>query len=410
MLSVVLGGAVALGCFATTGTRLGISEATLSALSFATAAVFVAIGIATFVARRPDGSPGQGLLLITLLIAVTGWVSLALNGYSILTYLNPAVSLGILPALVVITQRSGATREQIQALVFRCAAGVVYVSLALAVVAPSIAFGTTNQDARRLSLGPLTHRLSGVAGHPNFLAFVALVVLVISLTTEVRRRAIHIASALATLALTEARNAFLSLAILLLVLFIMNGRRRLLRATLVAPVAAVVLILGQEWLQDDTSTLTSDVATNGRFRVWDLVFTYFPERPIYGWGPVAFRESSDSPLLQANLAHAHNQLLEALAEGGLVGLALMLALTICLAKIAFRHRSHPLYTGTLVILLASYTTQIFLSPHMWGANIGMVPALLVLPIFLSAGRDHTSPDQSGRPSDGAHILAGSPTG
>ncbi|MGT2461422.1 O-antigen ligase family protein [Sinomonas atrocyanea] len=389
-LCIVIGGAVFAGCAVTVAPRLGIGQDVAANVAFVVACVIVAVSFATGIARRGKADGPDGGMLFTCL-AIAGWllVSFFMNGYSLERYLNPLVSLFIPVAIVVMTRATRASRDHLLQLAFRCTAGIVYVSLTLAVVAPGLAFGTSDQDMRRIVVMGLSERLSGVAGHPNLLAIFAVVLFVMAYSLPVRRKALHLVAGIAVLFLTESRTGLVAFVFAVAVMWVWQNRTPLRILFAVAMVTASTIVLTM-WFDDSSNALTSDVETNGRYRVWDLVLGSLPDRLIYGWGPVAFRADSGTPLLEAGLGHAHSQFFQALAEGGIVGFGLLVLLLVQFL-LTGRNALASMYIGLAATVISASFTEVILDSQLWGANIGMVPTLVLFPAFLSARR---SPDPS----------------
>ena len=131
------------------------------------------------------------------------------------------------------------------------------------------------------------------------------------------------------------------------------------------------------------------------FRVWQDGFQMVKENPVFGVGPHHYRIECKKPEFQARSCnmHPHNIYLELASEGGLVGLALMLALAGSLAKAAFtgfsRWRSDGLRLGLLSVVL------IYLWPLIGGpgffANWHMIPFWAAFGWLLAL---HTTPPGS----------------
>ena len=197
---------------------------------------------------------------------------------------------------------------------------VVYASLALAVVAPNVAF----VGNRRLVIGSLHERLAGVTPHPNLLSAVAALGLLLSLHAR-RGRVPAACLSLATIGLAESRGAAAALLACLVIYWLFSGQvaaARLLFATPALLFTGLLLFLvGTESTSVNTSQLTADASSvDSRTHIWELMFAHAGAKPTLGWDHLRSRTKFQrrSPCRRPCL-NAHNQFVQAMVEGGLLG-------------------------------------------------------------------------------------------
>lgn len=126
------------------------------------------------------------------------------------------------------------------------------------------------------------------------------------------------------MAFTFSRGAYLALGAIAVVMCIANIRRLIP----ILIVAFSLLLLMPTSVYERLSTLgnTSDVAIVERFEVWGITMAEFSERPLFGHGLGIENMRVALSSLGFSAPHAHNVFLEFLAEGGIVGLLLLLLL------------------------------------------------------------------------------------
>ncbi|MDP2650807.1 MAG: O-antigen ligase family protein, partial [bacterium] len=155
---------------------------------------------------------------------------------------------------------------------------------------------------------------------------------------------------LATFVFTQTRGAYLGLAVgfLLFTLLLLACLRREKKKLTLGAIGVSTLILisigsifvfkGSGFITGNqilnriavVSDLTNLGAARERYLGWIIAFESFKDRPLFGWGPenydIAFNEhynylaAKDEPWFDSS----HNQLMDVLAEGGIVGLSLYL--------------------------------------------------------------------------------------
>lgn len=177
--------------------------------------------------------------------------------------------------------------------------------------------------------------LSGVAGHPNTLAQIVgltlILALAVALSTRARGAVVLPVVALIPLLWTQSRTsvaaALLAAAALVLLIKLDRWRPWLVGVALLVAVAPPLL-----WLRAG-QFLPVDAIFTGRPIAWAASTMAAAVSPFLGQGPGVmsrefWRALGMSPDDQWQPLHAHNEVLETLAQAGLVGLACLLALTL----------------------------------------------------------------------------------
>jgi len=130
-----------------------------------------------------------------------------------------------------------------------------------------------------------------------------------------------------------SRGAYLALGAIALVMCVAN-LRRLVPIWIVA-CSCVLLLPASVWERLGSMGSSTDVAISDRFHVWGITMQVFLERPLTGHGiglggiwPRLNESGFSAP-------HAHNTFLEFLAEGGVIGLLILLFLLWKLFRIGF---------------------------------------------------------------------------
>lgn len=210
-------------------------------------------------------------------------------------------------------------------------------SLALAVWAYSLVSFTEN--GRQL-LG--FDQLSGATPHPNVLGPFAAFALAVELAPGRRRRsAIGIAAALTVCLLAQSRAGWVC-AVLVLLLWLVSSRSRRVALSLLGYGG---LLAGLGWLVSRAFTgqplipVDLDELLTGRLEVWRISLEPFWQSPLIGDGPQVFDEDfrATHGAIGTVIGQAHNQILETLAEAGLLGL--LAFLTLCVAWLAAARRT-----------------------------------------------------------------------
>jgi O-antigen ligase len=236
-----------------------------------------------------------------------------------------------LPLFVVVLSTVALIHIQALHLVRFITRAYVYCSLLAAVVAPGWAF---NPAPGGVPLGFVSGRLYGVGLHPNYLGFVAvLAILAETASPRARLWYVHVGFALLVLVLAASRGAYLALVASALVYALWSARRRDTGVVTLIAVFGLALVGG--YLIANTRGANT---LNGRTSIWHETMSLWRQSPVLGVGPIP---------------HAHNQVLESLAEGGIVGAIFLLLVIWILFFAALRewHNGFP----TCMAAFAAFT-------------------------------------------------------
>lgn len=380
LLSLSIWTAALSGCALTVMRRAELGSISTTLLMAGTALLIFIFAAAAF-AGGPKDAPNKGLVTIAVLITAVELGYLAQHRAGLTDNAPEVLALAFLPGIVIQIRNSGASKQHLLRLAAHVTTFVVWISVGLSFVAPALAYSHGLSDLRRLNIFGLTLRLSGLTPHPNFLSVTALICIVLVIALRTKFWWASVVVSLAAIGMAESRNAMLTLLVVAAVAWVFSGKTIFGRLVLAAPICFAAILLSGG-LED--SSLTSDIADNGRYRIWDTVLAGFDGNPFAGWGPLAFQPESKSPMLAAGLQHAHNQVLQGIAEGGILGGILAVALLIAIIRIGLKHHTEVLYPSIVTICLMSVFTEPFLTLHLYGLNYAVLPAFLLFVILMSA--------------------------
>lgn len=188
-------------------------------------------------------------------------------------------------------------------------------------------------------------RITGFLGNPNFIAaYLALsfpysFFFLQSLNIKNGRYYLMIFSILCFVAiiLTGSRSGLLGYLAILFIIFIEKSKKYL--ALLLIPVALILTLV--------LSTRDFNSQDN-RLLIWQRGLSAFIQKPLLGWGVENFETAishqytaSDINLRNIRVDKAHNEFLEVLVAGGLLGFACYLALIIFTLMNLWRHHNQP---------------------------------------------------------------------
>ena len=188
---------------------------------------------------------------------------------------------------------------------------------------------------------------ASLGGRNVFGAFLmTLIVLRVSMWAYTRERPpwyvlAGLASALVALLLTFARSPVIGLIGGLIAISISSMRRRGITGRSLRSACAIVVLasplLTQAALRDRLTSL-SPAQASGRSEIWTVAWRFFRERPLFGHGFGSFTTTSRNivedfvtsakygpaqPGAPQPTSSAHNMVLQVLAEGGIVGMAIV---------------------------------------------------------------------------------------
>jgi len=287
----------------------------------ATAILALALAVTLLLASRVSTRSG---LLVAGALGLTVAISSLLGSEGMFVrsaFYLPIVLLGLSAATL--------TQERIMSLVRWACRAFVYGSLIAAVVRPSWAFHAAPGG---ITLLGRTDRLFGVGFHPNYLGFTAVLAVIVE-TSRPRSRfwVGHVAAALVVVALAGSRTAWVALAAVVLIAALAYARRRSVGVTVCAACGLVLIPL---YLAISTHGATVANLDN-RTSIWDQTLSIWRTAPIFGVGPGLYR-GTGSGTGSIVVDQAHNQALQSLAEGGIVGVALFALVVLVLFRAALR--------------------------------------------------------------------------
>ena len=216
--------------------------------------------------------------------------------------------------------------------------------------------------------------------------------------------------ALGGVAFSFSRGAYLSLLLIVLIFCVANIKRR--NILLIGTVAAVVLI-PTSIMSRLFSVGSMDGSITERIGVWGVTLEEIIKHPVFGTGPGIQNLWNTLSANGYSSPHAHNLVLQLLAEGGLIALSLMVFIGWKMFRRSFKMLSHSTETRTMgVVFLAFIGAFIlygmvdfpFLCPKL------MCVFMLVLGISDSVGRVYMEERVEGLSSLGypAHTLRRTP--
>jgi O-antigen ligase len=349
-----------------------------------------------------------GLVLALLAYWLVGMLSLLWNSRSL-----PQLSAIAIPLVILaVAMYGGGPRLALRVLEY-CVVAVCYASLVLAVAYPSAAFpiGPTFEPARLL--GFLTdQRLAGIVRHPNVLALLAAVAILLVATRRGRFWPLHLAAATLVVVLTESRTTagalVGALGVLVLALKITDdeSQARFFRAVAVLIWSFVVLLP----LLAAAGLLS--LTFNGRTAIWDYALSHVDERPLLGFGPGVWADFTAAGDIRIG-SHGHNQFVESIVTLGALGVAVIVLIALLWLRSVSPHRTSG-FKAALTAFSLIWLVAIFESPvSLWGVN--PLSWLLVMLTVASLGLESSpSPSDVGsldgtRPQDRPALSGDTPT-
>lgn len=398
LVAIVALGPIVAQCLTPRPARLGFGEITgvppkiAVFASQATAIGAVALAICLLAANRPHS---RGALIVGGSLAGGAFFSSLLGAESGLVrgvFYLPIVFLGLSTVHM--------ARRRILLLARLSTRAYMYASLLAALVAPSWAFRAAPGG---IALPGLPGRLFGVGFHPNLLGFTAVVAIIVEVTPTRSRFAMwHCAAAFAVIALAGSRMAWVALIAAALVWVLSNARRRSEGAAGFVAAGGLVSVTIYVLLSVDAATVAN---LNNRTPIWHQTISLWQRSPLFGIGPSLYRGAAGSqPGVSIAVDQAHNQILQTLAESGVVGLVFLLVALLALFRAALRDWSAGFSTA-MAVLAAFACLMSSESPlRVTGASHAMyVDIILLLLVF------HRS-FASGAAHSAWHLRAPAPSG
>jgi O-antigen ligase len=357
-------------------------------------------------------STGRGLLdeqpwLALLIVAFLAWATLtAVWAPSSAAALGAVARYGLNGLFFLIVLGAVRTRRDVTYVVSAFLVGAAF-SAAYGIAVPS-ASTTGEADLQRVT---------GTIGDPNEFAAVLVAALPLGVALAAARewprsvRALGIATAglsVAGVLLSVSRGGFISLLVVLVAGAALAGRWRA-KALFVVP---LVILAGVGYLLANPAALTRVTESNGgtgRTDLWQVGWRMVRDRPVLGVGAGNFADASIRYLLQPGRLErsdliadtpkvAHNTYLAILAELGLVGATMFVALAgvaiasgVRATRMFARQRDGPmemLTRGWLTAMAGLLTADAFLSAEfskqLW-LLLALGPALLAVACRSPAG-------------------------
>lgn len=256
----------------------------------------------------------------------------ALGGASLLSALlanSPTFprSAVVLPIIVIGLLLAGHQSKHVPVSLFISSlGGIMWASLALAVIAPQWAFRGMTSTA----VAAFMARLAGVTSHPNSLGGLAALALAISLWPSVsgRVRCLVLPPTLAVLYLSESKTAWVAAITAVLLSWVFRNSKSHRASFKSALLIVIVGMLGTLGILSidagiasiDPKAVESITTLTGRTALWATSLDLWLERPVLGYGQDAWSESWRAQYGYTFAGQAHNQFVQALVQTGLVGL------------------------------------------------------------------------------------------
>lgn len=277
---------------------------------------------------------------------------------------------------------------------------VVGASLAMAVLVPERAFiAASDLGVYDRTLFGLP-RLSGVTPHPNALAGIAVLGLLLEAGhTHGWRltRAIWFVATAGCVLLAQSNTGYIAAAVGLFMLLAARRPAARLLAYGTGIVVLVVYMFAPGALVpaqlEESGYVTS---VSGRAAIWDYALAEWQNHPWTGYGPSMFSPdylATHFPSTLQQATNGHNQVVQTLADSGLFGLAGLVLLAIGLLTCAWRSRRLDAGMSlALVWMLAAFSlTETPLRP----VGLTFVPALVVLGVAAIGSRQASADSTNG---------------
>ncbi|MCP3936158.1 MAG: O-antigen ligase family protein [Actinomycetia bacterium] len=255
---------------------------------------------------------------------------------------------------------------------------------------------------QRIYAGGLTSsRLVGMSVHPNTLAPIAAVTILLLISNGTRRASAHltIAAAALVLVLTESRVMLVALVVARVVLAIGSRRALIVLITLFSSLAVSVAVEDStagvlESISRDPESADA-VTLSGRIKVWDDGLKRRSESTLLGagWASSPAQYATDGVAgTSLNPAHPHNGWIAVYQELGLIGLAASVAIVIGLIGRSTDPRRRALLAFVLIANLGESL--------MWSAQRSLVDFVFMgIIASMSATSGRHWPETTFKPSE-----------
>lgn len=250
-------------------------------------------------------------------------------------------------------------------------------------------------------------RMSGIAGHPNTLGFMTATAMLAFLHLFVNRfpvgRMIYIAVAVIfiSLILTNSRTSLGGMLLMAMLYLALYFRAFVFLSLIgVAGVAFILVSSLSSWdiLPDlmrilsrsgDAEEVTS---LTGRSHIWEQMFLLIEEKPYFGWGHARIAQVliEHRDQIGFSIGQAHNQYLQIMFAGGIVGMFLyalgFVAALVPAFLLSMKERAPFILCVLIYVLFAGLTETIMLSSVANNAYLVFIVCLSSLAVLLQDGR------------------------
>tara|TARA_R110002110_G_scaffold89333_4_gene232851 strand:- start:2079 stop:3389 length:1311 start_codon:yes stop_codon:yes gene_type:complete len=370
-LSLFAGGGVGLP----TGSALILSRVGWFALVSA-----LAVGLLLVRSTGPS-HPQARAVRITLLAVIGSQALSALASGGV-----PTVNV-FLPSVLVAVVLTGFSMPS-----FESATRVAQVAVMLPVGASMLAFlsglawSTVAASGRRVPSPFMDERLTGVLAHPNGLAPLASLGVILAVSRWSRVQVLPLLVSLFVLWGTDTRTMILITPVAVAPIL----ARRLNLPTAIRSVAmffaaGLILTAAGLWLNENGRASDDVLTVNGRTVVWGQAVVYLGESPLFGVGDRAFDIAYRASSGLTYAGQAHNQLFQTMAAEGLVGLVALAALFLAVGRLTLheRVRSAGLSTAIAIVGLGALATESPLRVSRWSSGLFVLSLFLIVTLALN---------------------------
>lgn len=402
-------------------------------------ALMVGLAVAIIIVRLLDRddrapAPGRPLILAFVIYFVT---NVLLNAYfgTVPGIVAPSLYGAIVAIALMMTREQGYANLLVA---IRWTLTLLMVaSLALIPFMPNLVIQPNSLEVR---LPVITFRLFGLGSGPNSIGPLAATLILVAIHLPFRSRVLQfvsLASAVGVFILAQSQTAWIAMGLILppylayrYITSEKDGRRRQLSPSLVLGLVGLGLaglfaasLLFIDWpavlgtlaefagLGGDGLT---DRSISGRGAIWTVAIQTFMENPLFGYGLSAWDSAFRAKLNMPFAFHAHNQLMQSLSVGGLLGLGGLLFYLCTLVYYSLRYArfTRGLAPALLTLILVRCISEVPLD--LLVALSGDMTTHLALLMLLSAsaaleGRHARRPAVQGafnwRASTGGRTLA-----
>lgn len=272
---------------------------------------------------------------------------------SMLFSLNPKFSFGHITSLMALSALALRVKGADLPQLIRVGKGISLLYIWLSLLAAPFLLGWALEIGYLQGYIPgLNVRLHGIAIHANQLGIFAwLYVLLEVLSPSPKRllRFLNLSAALGVLVLAQSKTAWAILLFSMAMWFLIRRPRvslLLIGLSVLGVLAAILTLLIEGWRLDFTVSVLdaapSELLTlTGRTFIWEIVLQLVSENPLFGYGTTLWSPEmalSYAPFLGWVVLQSHNQYLQSLGEGGILGLSMFMLYAVFVLWFAFKAR------------------------------------------------------------------------